>query len=236
MAVFNSLIDRWLRVPLSAERSEVEKEKIIEIGRVNGYEEDVILKLMKRKGYWKRVRETTTLCNEREKSEVFTTLPYHPKYFHKFQKVLKKYDLSLAPVNKYNLKNFFHGKLKDKKEPEEMSGVYEMSCKDWEKVYVGQTRRSIATRGKEHMRNVRNAEVGKSAIAKHCVEEGHEMNKERRLLKRVDQRGRMNITEALFMFKKKEELLNDELDGLLNPLFKCLRREEEEEESVETPG
>lgn len=222
MAVFNSLIDRMFRVPLSDQARKKERDRILVIAEANGYDKEEVKKMMKKKMYSNRVKEVTTLKPEEEKSNLFASITYHPKVFHKFKKVFKKFDLNMAPVNRLNVKNFFHGKLKDTKNEEEMAGIYEISCQDCDKVYVGQTRRNIKIRAKEHHRNVRNRDIDKSAVAKHCYEEAHEIKEKPKLLQRVEQSGKLNIVERMFMYKRKEKLMNDDLEGLENPLFRCL--------------
>jgi hypothetical protein len=54
-------------------------------------------------------------------------------------------------------------------------GVYRIPC-ECGKVYVGQARRSIETRCKEHMRHIRLDQPEKSAVAEHSVNTGHQID------------------------------------------------------------
>ncbi|KAJ8958672.1 hypothetical protein NQ318_016397 [Aromia moschata] len=56
----------------------------------------------------------------------------------------------------------FLGNPKDKLDNNEKSGIYEISCKDCDQKYIGQTKRSILTRFKEHMAHLKYDRTEKS--------------------------------------------------------------------------
>lgn len=56
------------------------------------------------------------------------------------------------------------------------SGIYEIACKNCDKVYIGQIKRSIETRYKEHVAHFRF--VGESStVAQHLVKAGYHIEK-----------------------------------------------------------
>ena len=61
---------------------------------------------------------------------------------------------------------------KDKFHPHKKAGVYRIPCSCGQ-VYIVTTKRSIATRLKEHDRNSRLGQIEKSAVAEHAALEGH---------------------------------------------------------------
>ena len=65
------------------------------------------------------------------------------------------------------------GSAKDKLKPEEQAGIYKISCNDCEKTYVGQTKRSLLTRFKEHIAHFKYNRVEKSSVALHMSSEKH---------------------------------------------------------------
>ena len=65
----------------------------------------------------------------------------------------------------------------------EKSGIYKINCKQYEKVYIGQTKRNLETRTKENFRNLRLNHTDKLAIALHFWKMGHEINNSASLLK-----------------------------------------------------
>lgn len=54
----------------------------------------------------------------------------------------------------------------------EISGICEIKCKDDEK-YIGETRRSIKARYKEHFAHLRYGRSKKSSLAYHVLEQNH---------------------------------------------------------------
>ena len=54
-------------------------------------------------------------------------------------------------------------------------GVYQLTCQNCDKVYIGQTGRSFATRFKEHERDYHN-KCTKSLFAKHPLEQQHHLS------------------------------------------------------------
>ena len=84
------------------------------------------------------------------------------------------FGLNVCYQNRNNLKDLI-GQVKKKKPFEEKSGVHNIQCGGCVGNYVGQTRRRIETRVKEHERALRLKQEDKSAIATHCFEEGHQL-------------------------------------------------------------
>jgi hypothetical protein len=54
-------------------------------------------------------------------------------------------------------------------------GVYRIPC-ECGKVYIGQTGRSIETRCKEHMRDIRLDQPEKTEVAEHSINTGHQID------------------------------------------------------------
>jgi len=113
------------------------------------------------------------------------------------------------------------GNTKDKVNETEKSGIYQIQCENCEKCYIGQTRRNIGIRFKEHIRNIKNQETNKSPIAEHVLEENHNIQTIQ-LLKQVNNYQELNIREAIEMSKNKNNLLNWDLNPLQNNLLKLL--------------
>lgn len=69
---------------------------------------------------------------------------------------------------------------------EKKSGIYEISCKDCYEKYVGQTRRSLETRFKDHMGRLKYRRIDISSVAQYALENTHRINK---VNKNVSNRG-----------------------------------------------
>ncbi|KAJ8943152.1 hypothetical protein NQ318_022893, partial [Aromia moschata] len=65
---------------------------------------------------------------------------------------------------------------KDKINNNEKSGIYEISCKDCNQKYIGQTKRSILTRFKEHMAHLKYGRTEKSCVAQHAFDNKHRID------------------------------------------------------------
>ena len=78
-------------------------------------------------------------------------------------------------------------------------------------LYVGQTRRRISTRFKEHIAHFRRGEDGKSEIADHCLTELHCPDSSKlKLLRQINQPEKLNVLESIEIRKRRNE------SGLLN--------------------
>ena len=108
--------------------------------------------------------------------------------YNKFNKIFRYHNIVLTPQNKFSIKNLLNSKLKDSIPPENKAGIYQINCKDCEKIYIGKTKRNLETRVKEHFRNIKNGEIEKSAIAAHVWNMGYEINNSAILLKSVNRK------------------------------------------------
>ena len=82
-------------------------------------------------------------------------LQNHPWAFNKLNKVFKPHNIILVPTNKFSIKNLLNTNTKDKIPVENKSGVYQINCKECDKIYIGKTKMNLKTRTKEHFRNIK---------------------------------------------------------------------------------
>ena len=81
---------------------------------------------------------------------------------------------------------------------DEKCGIYEISCKDCNQKYVGQTRRSIQTRFKEHMAHLKYGRTEKSSVAQHAFDNNHRIDKNNlRLIRNVRNNRQLDAFESL---------------------------------------
>ena len=95
----------------------------------------------------------------------------------------------------YSVKNLIHSNTKNKIPVENKLGVYQIDCNDCDKTYIGQTKRNLKTRIKEHFRNIKYKHVEKSAVATHHLIKGYELNPVPKLLKNLTGRSEMTMWE-----------------------------------------
>jgi hypothetical protein len=93
------------------------------------------------------VKETSTFRKETFGITTFVTLPHIPALTKGLERSL---DLNVSYTAGPSLQSLL-GNPKDKVNRNEKSGIYEINYKDYNQKYIGQTKRPIITRFKEHM-------------------------------------------------------------------------------------
>ena len=88
-------------------------------------------------------------------STSFVSAPYIKGASERISRVLKPFDIKLAHKPRNTLrKQLCH--IKDKVVPLDVSGcVYKVNCSDCDQVYIGETKKNVKDRIKEHQGNVR---------------------------------------------------------------------------------
>ncbi|KAI4465998.1 dna-directed rna polymerases i ii and iii subunit rpabc2 [Holotrichia oblita] len=109
------------------------------------------------------------------KASPIVTLPYAPFITKGLSKIFKELDLRIVYSSGNSLRSLI-GNPKDKIQPLEKSGIYEINCKDCNQKYIGQTRRAVSTRFKEHMAHLRFNRIEKSSVAQHIFETDHNID------------------------------------------------------------
>ena len=137
------------------------------------------------------------------------------------KKIFKKYsNQNIFYKTNNNLKKRLQNP-KDKIDEETKAGIYSIACNDCSKTYVGQTKRSIKTRYKEHFSHLTHNHPTKSAVASHCLETGHTITSSNlKLLKHVTSPRYLNAWESFYINSfKKEDLLNLEEGPIQNSIL-----------------
>jgi hypothetical protein len=105
-----------------------------------------------------------------EKRIGIARLPYNKTYCNKISRVLQKFNIRTVHIPwKMTIQT-----LRSVKDELGLNvpGVYRIPC-ECDKVYMGQTGRSIETRCKEHRRHIHLSQPDKSVVAKHSINTGH---------------------------------------------------------------
>jgi hypothetical protein len=231
MASFEAMAYRLVNTPLEQESFDKEKKYILEAATINGYKQDRVLNILEKHQRRKDQKDLTTLIpikreplkltsGQKEKI-VFTELPFMPPLSYKVEKCLKSHGINTFYSSQGNMKDLI-GPLKDKITSEEKSGIYEIKCEGCDSVYVGQTKRKLITRYKEHDAALRKNQPSKSAIAQHCIEESHKIGPIK-LLKEVRRTQQLDAWESLFISRAGEKLVNIENAPISSPLFSANR-------------
>lgn len=233
MAAFNTMIHRMLTTPMKKEDLKIEESLIIDTATKNGYSADQIKRLIKRKKLKLKQEEMSTLYKQNQilnkQGQKWTSLVYDQKSTYKIRKQLRKYKIHVSESSrKYQLKSRLNS-IKDKRKKHELSGIYKINCNNCEKYYIGQTKRSVTTRFKEHLREVKKARRGmkdnfNSMVAKHIYDTEHEITEDNlKVIKEVKGRNRRDIYESMQIYKSRDDyLLNTDKGNAYTWLFKLI--------------
>lgn len=165
-------------------------------------------------------RNLTTLVADREDVRRVKCC-FEPTITSKLKKVFKKHNMELVFSNNNKLQNIICNR-KDRIPDIQKSGIYQISCGDCDRIYIGQTKRMIHTRFKEHIAHIKYNRPTKSAIAAHTLQNGH-LNigiDNLSLLKTVSDTHQLDAWESLYMNKFKSRTLNIDDEPIISPLFK----------------
>ncbi|XP_050524101.1 uncharacterized protein LOC126895864 [Daktulosphaira vitifoliae] len=217
LSAFNSMVYRLINIPMN--KIDYDKELVVikEIAKFNGYNENIILKLVRKQKWKKERRAASTLSSEGEQKVIRSPILFYPGISNGLTKIFKNFGITLVTSKSNNLRDLL-GNPKDKVDEGGKSGIYKIQCESCNKCYVGQTKRNIGVRFKEHLRNIKNQEVEKSPVAEHLLTHNHSI-KTIKLIKNVNNYKELNIREAIEMFKNKNNLINWDLGPLKNSLL-----------------
>ena len=111
-----------------------------------------------------------------EKLKRFTSIPYVQGVSEPISRILTQVGIGVALKPHHTLSSLFR-KPKDIINFEQKRGLmYQISCRDCNAVYVGETGRSVRTRKREHADAVKTFNTKKSALSQHVMEFDHRID------------------------------------------------------------
>lgn len=150
---------------------------------------------------------------EAEKDKSWTKFTYIGYKSNKIEKILKKQNIKVAYTTNNNLAN----KLQNHQSYDEhnRNGIYKIQCEECKLNYVGQTKKPIKERYREHLKAYKNPNIYKSNLATHAINTGHEFPnlQNLKLIKQVDKGKKMDILENLYIYKynKQKKLIQEQI-------------------------
>lgn len=198
----------------------------LEDASLNGFSRSLVDNLVKKHSRKKIQNLDTTLYRQNNGTlsdklrEVFC---YVPGGMSGLKKRLKYYDIAPVYSNYHKIKNNFTS-TKDKIGDNLKSGIYAVECDVCKRRYIGQTKRSIAVRYKEHCACAKKNKVRQSAFAAHAVMNKHGTNENDHsvsLIEHVSKTNRLDAYESFFIGKEtaplnaESEIINSELFALV---------------------
>lgn len=218
-AVFNSMIYRLINTPLSTVNYKKELNQIKNIAIYNGYQTSLIDNIHHKAMRKKEMKSKTKLISINENS----INKWISASYNSLSKIMKStFKKNAGKRIAFKTKSKLRFKLKnskDKIKSQEKSGIYQINCDNCEKIYIGQTKRKIEKRFKEHYAHFKYKRPEKSAIAKHCINTGHSFSNTK-LIKHINEEKMLNPWESLYIIKNNSIVLNEEMPIQNSPLLK----------------
>lgn len=174
-AAFHSLIHRLLSIPLSSHNFKTEADFISELARRNSIHLNVN-KVIARKSLKRAMQSIPTLQKRESPPTIrpkWVRMPFLGTLSYRVARLLKTRGYKTAF---YSLLTLGHlSNPKDLLPLEERSGVYRADCTapNCSGTYIGQTGRTLRDRRAEHRHAYDRSTPEKSAVAKHCIDSGH---------------------------------------------------------------
>jgi len=133
----------------------------------------------------------------------FVVLPFVPELFYVLKACLCKEGFNVYFCVGTSLRELLFYKCDFVDSSEVKSVVYQLKCGSCDVKYVGSTKRSLQTRVKEHCRDCKHvdkvADVNFSAIARHCIDNGHFMQDSGAVVCREPRERFLRIRESLYI-------------------------------------
>ena len=223
LGVVRTLLDRKESMVTEEIDKQQEEDRIKHALSQCGYPSWTISKVkqqMKDKSKSKGKKKDT----DKEKSNGMVVIPYIQGVSERIQRVFKKHNIATA-MRPYNTlkNNLVHPK--DKRETAQTCDcIYEISCKNCNKTYVGEIGRAFGTRLKEHMKDAEKVnsrrytrasrkdsveEVHKSAVTDQIAEQNHVIDCEgAKIVEKDSNKQTRWIREAIWIRKRGAKVLN----------------------------
>lgn len=232
MASFHHMIHRMETLPLSEVAKQKELEYIFEIAKLNGYNESIIQAIVDKKKRAQIRKSFTTLTPITEdlkrvavEYDVNLTRPLRSKF--------RKFGMDIVYTSRNTQLKTKLGSTKDPIDTLNKAGIYKIACSHCDMVYIGQTKRNLGIRFKEHFAEVTKASKVstnapphhfKSKVAEHIFNEEHPLTSDNiHLLRPVNNLWKLDVAESLEIYKQHScTLLNKDAGNHPSWLFNLL--------------
>ncbi|KYN12115.1 hypothetical protein ALC57_15729, partial [Trachymyrmex cornetzi] len=183
----------------------------------NGYPLDLIFNTINKRikclAKRKNVYDNNFQNSDNDNSiNTYFTVPYIKNISKKFKSITEKNNFKIAykPMNKLNsiIKT---GKDKLDK-MEQCNEVYKINCLNCESSYVGQTKRKIKTRLKEHKSSTSNSNTVHNVVAQHQIKYEHKFNWDNIEILDTEPFFQKRFTSEMIYIKKQRKGINKQND------------------------
>jgi hypothetical protein len=225
-AAFHSMAHRLCNLPLSIQHYKNEYDYIKKVADVNGYSEKMVDNIIRKHARKAKRKNLSTMQNvsnvSNEKRKV--SMGYTPIITNKLKSIFNKHDMMIVYKNNNKLIDLL-GSTKDKRHELKQSGINRSKCSQCEAVYIGQTKRSVEKRFKEHLKAIEQKHKFKSAFAAHALESKHLTTtiEDVKLLKRVNEERSLDAYECVLILNT-ENTVNLDNGNIESNLFSLINK------------
>lgn len=218
MAAYHGMAHFVTSLPLDDQKIEIETMKIVDIGIVNGYKEEAIMKIIWKHQQKKQLWDMSTLLNTSDEDPKRVSIRYYPEITKLLRPVYRSFNIELVHRNDGSLKDAL-GTTKDVPPDLHKSGIYRIQCSCCGRYYFGMTIRKLFVRFNEHVNSARWKK--KTAVGRHIFSSNHHVNiSELKLIKPVRHLWKIEYFEAIHIHRHKHEnLLNIDNGNVESPLL-----------------
>ncbi|KYN21863.1 hypothetical protein ALC57_05757 [Trachymyrmex cornetzi] len=161
---------------------------------------------------FKFINDQRVNMNSSNISKKYFTVPFFKKISEKFIPIINKFNFNIAyrPINRLSsiIKT---GKDIIKKE-DQSNVVYKINCQDCESTYIGQTKRKLRTRIKEHKNDYKKPMNNLSVVSRHILEFNHAMDWDNTNIVDSEQSYYKRMISEMIHIKKQKNSLNKQSD------------------------
>jgi hypothetical protein len=197
-------------LPLSLANYITEVNTIKHLANINGYKEYIIDRMINKHNRRLNLRSLTTLQYTKESDDLeYRKFSFSGDLSYKLSSIFKKHHIKTVFTNDQKLKNLL-GNTKDKIENIEKAGIYKIECKECNDTYIGQTKRSIQIRFKEHLKTFQRNDSTTSSVAKHMISKKHTFDETNlKLVKHVRDPQQLDAFESIEILRQKPAMNTD---------------------------
>lgn len=223
MAALHSMVHRMVALPLNVTRYATEKNRIIEIGLINGYSINTVQNIIKKHEKKKRQLESSVLFeNADDANTKRIVMPYLDHTNKQFSRLYRDNGYQMVNTNVYTMQKSI-GSAKDKIPSLLKSGIYEVGCQEGcPYKYYGLSQRNPTIRYGEHKYCIEKNDH-RSGVAKHMDEYKHKTDLSNvKLVQPVNGRnyGVFECYEKVHIVKnRRERPLMNQNDGSVNSVL-----------------
>jgi transposase-like protein len=211
---------------LTQQKKRQELNVIKYIANKNKYDSTMVDALQNLISNNKKDRQKIDKEEDNQKTK-WATLSYVGKESNKITRLFRNTDVKISFTTNNTMQKLLTHKLTEKsKDQYNKIGIYQLTCPDCEKKYVGQTGRPFCTRFSEHLRDYK-YQTPKSKFALHLLENNHSMapmDQIMKILYNTNKGNLMNTIEQFHIYKITQEniQINDKNTVKPNVIFKTI--------------